>query len=456
MIIKKRVHFLAILNRFISLLLFIATLIFFIVRLLSYDISLSNRILYFQVPTLLIISLLAIGYIIYLTGAYFLTFVTIDEHCITLETSFMVKRTTIIPYQNIHLYTTKQSFFYRKLGIKRLMINSGSYNEKTEIDITLSQKVVEQIETKVCESCTQSDTKKDSLVIKNKWLLLYSILIPAKWLRPIGYTLSVLTIIAISLTHNKSFSIGIWVLLYAAAIFISIGINILFIFNKYYTFSLKKISNTLEISFGKTVKTSHFIDIDRINGILIKQDPLGKITKTYHPFLYIAGFKNTREELSLPLFPIAHKEYLNEILLRFLPNFQDTMQGNPPPAIAQKNYYLPPLIAYNLFALPLTIFAIIIGEFIPIFVYLFLLAALLLNCKNAFEETSYAQNDDFISATKGGLIKKSLLCKTNSIQSFRYTYAISKKKKEIAKVRLYIKSVKNKSFNLGFIQNLEE
>lgn len=453
---KKRGHFLAILNRIISLLIFEGILVFLIIKLLSYDINLTSRILYFQVPALFFISLITIGYTIYIVGNYFTTFVTIDDKCITLETSFLLKKTTIVPYQNIHLYTTKQSFIYKKLGIKRFLINSGSSNEKTEIDITLSQKDVEIIETKVCESCTQNNNSDDVLVIKNKWLFLYSILIPSKWLKPVGYTLSVLTLIAISLTNNQTFSIGTWALLYGIAILISIGLNILYMFNKYYSFSLKKISNTLLVAFGKAVKTNHFIDIERINGVLIKQDFIGKITKTYHPFLYIAGFKNTREELSLPLFPIAHKEYLNNLLQRFLPEFQDNLPINAPPHLAKKNYFLPPLLIYNLIAVPLTVFFIAVGQFVPIFVYLFLLVAIILDRKNAFEETSLSQNERLVSVTKGGLMKNHLLCRKTSIQSYKYTYAVSKKRRHLTKIRLYIKSVKHKSFNIHFIQGIED
>lgn len=450
---RHREHYISVLNKIISLLVFLATLIYFLIRILSYDISLNNRFLYFQLPFIILLSIITIASIINLLGNYFLTFVTIEDDYIKVENNFFIKNEIIIPFNNIHLYTTRQSIFLKPYKAKRLLLNSGSRNERAEIDITLKVNVINIIEEKInaahCDKKSSSEGACHRLT--NKWLLLYSILIPSKWIRPLGYTLSIITLIVITLVDNETLPFWLIVLSYIVSIIVSMGMNAVYIILKYYSFSLTKNDNCImSITYGKLLNIRHFVLRDKINGILFKHDILSQITKTCHPFLYVAGYKNKTEEVSLPLLPVLKNSNVDKLILNFFREFHIENKSVSPSPKTKPTYYFPYIVPYIIIALPLTVFFIIVGEFLAVPVFILLLSFLLLNSRLAYKNTLFTQNDSSIYAKRGGVISSGFLCKKKDIQSIVYKNTVFNKKKDIYKFKIFIKAIKKKAFAVGY------
>ncbi|MFW5780849.1 MAG: hypothetical protein ACOCWI_05305 [Bacillota bacterium] len=446
-----KAHPLQLISRIFSLAVFLFALIYFSIRIFSYDISLNNRFLYFQAPFLFIVSFAVLSYIIYLVGSYFTTKIKIEKDYIIYQNNFFIKKRIALSYENIHNYSIKCSLLHRLMGAKRLLINSGSHLEGAEIDITMKRRTISLIEKNI-NHCCQADKNGDkNLQIENKWLLLYSILIPSKWLKIVGYSLSALTVIALALTQNRELSYSLLILLYIGAILLSIIINSIFIINKFHNFNLQKISNTLVISYGFFNHVKRFVLNNKINGLLVKQNLLNKFTKTYHPFIYAAGYKNLNEEFSFPLFPIIHKKALSEVIKEFLPLFEIKEEKTPPPTKAAKYYLLYPLINYNLIALPLCLVFIWVGEYLAIPIYLFFNSVIFTDRQLAFKNSFICSNSSVFSAQRGGLMTKRLFCRVSSLQAIRHINSVFNEKKNIKKIKIFVKSVKNKAFSLGYM-----
>jgi uncharacterized membrane protein YdbT with pleckstrin-like domain len=450
-----RTHPLQLFNRVFSLALFLAALIYFSIRIFSYDISLNNRYLYFQAPIFMLLSVVTLSYIVYLIGSYLTTRITIEREYIIYESSFFIKKKVTLSYKNIHNYTVKRSIIHKTVGAKRLLINSGSHLESAEIDIIMDEKIVSLIVRNI-DRCNKScEKKQNSVQIENKWLLLFSILIPSKWLSFTGYALSILTVAALAINQNRDLSYTYLLLIYLGAVLLSIVINSVFILNKYYNFTLQRFSNTLAICHGFTSHINRFVLNDKINGVLIKQNFLNKLTRTYHPFIYAAGYKNINEEFSFPLFPITHKKAMQELIKDFLPNFFIEEKSSVPPEKAKKNYLVYPMVNYNLIALPICLLFFWVGEYLAIPVYLFFNSVLFTQRQLAYKNSYIFQEKDILIAQKGGLMTKKIYCRLSSLQAIRYKNTIYNQKKNIKKIKLFIKSVKNKAFSLGYLQDVD-
>ncbi|MDD4316767.1 MAG: PH domain-containing protein, partial [Clostridia bacterium] len=257
----KRQHFLSLLGNVLSLLVFLAALLFFLFKLLSYDISLSGRFLYFQIPALTLASVAALVYFIYTAGTLLSTKITADEHCLEVESRFLNLRKTVLSYKHVHMLICRQNLIERLFNVKRLQLNSGSRNAGAEIDITVDTGTAAMIESAVRAVHCKDDKPQKSLTLPAKWIALYSLLIPAKWLRPIGYTLSAAAII-VGLSV-RALPLASLIGLYALSVLVSIGVNALSAVLKYRNFNITGYDCALSITYGSFEKLGYFISKEK-------------------------------------------------------------------------------------------------------------------------------------------------------------------------------------------------
>lgn len=454
--VRIREHVASILNKIVSLFVFLGSLIYFLIKILAYDMSINNRVFYFQLPFLISLLFVVIVYIIHIVGSYFFTFISFEEDCIKMQNNFIIKNVVSLPYKNIHLLTEKQSVLLKFYRAKRIILNSGSRNENAELDITINEEFAKIIYKKIdTEDCSYDDNQK-LYRLPNKWLLLYSLLIPSKWIRPVSYTLSALTIVTAVIINNNAFPFWIIATIYLVAIVISIGLNTLYSVLKFFNFSISEHRKCLvKIVYGKLLKISHLIYKDKVNAVLVKYDILNQLTKTCRPFLFVAGYKDKNQQLALPLLPIAKVDKLNSILASFLSEFSVNIHATHPPKQAIKTYFLPHLLAFNILALPLLVFFVIIMEPLAIPIFLLGNTALLLNARLAYKDTFFSHYRNIVYAKKGGIFSSALLCKRKTIQAIKYIHTVFNRKKNIYKIKIYIKSVKKQPFPIGYVNKTD-
>lgn len=437
--IFKRQHFLRLLNSIFSLLLFLAAALYFLIKLLSYDISLSGRFLYFQIPVIVIFLFSSSVYLIYSVGTFLSTKIIIDENSVTVQSSFIYLRETVVAYTNAHMFTSGQSFLQKLFRVKRLRLNSGSRNTQAEIDITTDAHTVIMIENFIKSLHCDAEPKTE-MTVGNKWIALYSLLIPSKWLRPVGLTLSAVILIIGLIKRAPALPLAA---LYALSIVLSIAGSALFTLIKYRGFKLADYDCALMISYGKLEEHSHFVLKDRINGVIIHRHPLNILTRTCSAFLLLAGSKDTQESFSLPFLPITDEKGFSAALEDFLPGLSFKRTAHAPPPRAKKTFFIAKLLPINIVILPLTVFFIIIKEYIAILAYALIISFLILDISLSFRRSRFLADDKVIYCAKGGLFSKCLLCKKSSVQAVLLAHSVFNKKKNIAKPSFFIRSMKN-------------
>lgn len=438
--IVKRQHFLRLLNSIFSLLIFLAAALYFLIKLLSYDISLSNRFLYFQIPALVVFLFSAGLYLIYSVGTFLSTKIIIDENSITLSNNFIYLRKTVLAYTNAHMFTSGQSFLQRLFKVKRLRLSSGSRSSEAEIDITTDAHTVTMIENAIKSLHCDSDRPKAETVVGSKWIALYALLIPSKWLRPVGFTLSAVVIIIGFVKRAPSLPLA---KLYALSIALSIAGSALSALIKYRGFTLYDLDCALIISYGKLEKQSHFVLKDRINGIIVHRHPLNSLTKTCSAFLLLAGIKDTPESFSLPFLPITDGKRLNAAIDKFLPCLSVNAQAQKPPARSRKSYFTAKLLLLNAILVPITALFAVLKEYIVILAYALINVLLIIDISMSFHRSRFFADDKLIYCARGGLFSKSLLCKKSSLQAARFTHSKFNEKKGIAKPTFFVRSLDN-------------
>jgi len=446
-----RESFAAVFYKFLSAAAFLAALAYFAARILSYDISLTNRFLYFQLPLAFMLSGVMLLYIVFLLGSHYRKKIIVGLDSLTVESRFFITNSVMLPYRNVHFYTVKQSLLYKAVKAKRIIINSGSVNQKAEMDIIARREVIEEIENKIVRAhCGDGTYEQISFSLPNKSLLVNSVLMPARWIRPIGYALSLVTLVAlyfVDTLYNKLIAA-----LYVISIVLSIMLNALATWNKYHNFSLSKRGCVLKISYGKLVKSHHFALYDSINGMGLKQHLLNKITRTCTAFLYAPGHQGALSDLSIPLLPIAKIENAQKVIKEFLPDFESECKGFRPPPSARINYFSLPVFGFNLIAAPLMVFFAFYERLplaFPVFVLLNTLV--LLDCRLKYFNTSFYCGRNIVEAAAGGMFWRKLIAKKSSVQALCLTHTIFNKKKNLLKSKLYVKGVK-KAFKTGYLR----
>lgn len=449
---KIRNHFSTIFNKFFSMISFLAVLIYFSFQLFTDDIYLKNKIIFYQIPIFIALSAFIFFYILYLMGNYFFTFIEIKNDYIVLRNRFFSNRKIILPYANIHSFSYKIRIIDEFFDTRKIFIDSGSFNEKVEINITIKNKYAKILEEKI-DILMKRNSQEDSykkITITSKWLMFNALLLPAKWVRYISIILSIVTVIIITITNTSQLPLWIIILSYIASLAISILINTIYISIKYKSFSLINMGNYLLIKYGNIIKNTFYIPYEKINGILIKQSPIDKITKTFHPFLYIVGYKNTKEDFSLPLFPIANEKIMDRILYDFIPFGKEKIKKSSLVKNTKKFYFISPLLATNILFLPLVIIFSIYGEFLFVPILILANALIIKNSDMAYKNSIFEINDKIIYAKNGGLQTNEIICKKNSIQAIKLQNNIFNRKKNIAKIFIFIKSLKGKAFKINY------
>ena len=329
-----------------------------------------------------------------------------------------ITNSVMLPYRNVHFYTVKQSLLYKAVKAKRIIINSGSVNQKAEMDIIARREVIEEIENKIVRAhCGDGTYEQISFSLPNKSLLVNSVLMPARWIRPIGYALSLVTLVAlyfVDTLYNKLIAA-----LYVISIVLSIMLNALATWNKYHNFSLSKRGCVLKISYGKLVKSHHFALYDSINGMGLKQHLLNKITHTCTAFLYAPGHQGALSDLSIPLLPIAKIENAQKVIKEFLPDFESECKGFRPPPSARINYFSLTVFGFNLIAAPLMVFFAFYERLplaFPVFVLLNTLV--LLDCRLKYFNTSFYCGRNIVEAAAGGMFWRKLIAKKARFKRF--------------------------------------
>ncbi len=435
--IVKKQHFLWLLNNLFNLMIFLAAALYFLIKLLSHDISLSSRFLYFQIPALIVILAVAAGYLVCIVGTFFSTKIVASRNSIIVKSSFINRKETALAYTNAHMFISGQNILQRLFNVKRLRLSSGSRSLGAEIDITTDAHTVTMIENAIKAIHCAQDKPQADMTVNGKWIALYSLLIPSKWLRPVGFTLSIVIIIIGLLRRAPALPL---VGLYALAVAISIGGNALSALIKYDNFCIKDYDCALSISYGKLDKYSHFILKDRINGVIVNRHPLNALTKTCTAYLLVAGCKDTLENFSLPFLPIADADRLQVALKRFLPQLHTSKKKHTPPTRAKKTYFFRLLLPAAAL-LPPTIYFSFVGLYLAMPAYLLIIATVAADIFLSYRRSHFYCDSKVFCCAKGGLFSKSILCKTDSVQALRTTYSVFNEKKRIAKCRLFIRSL---------------
>lgn len=279
----------------------------------------------------------------------------LTENEIKCKRGVFFRKRSLLEYKKIHAINKKQNLIHRLFGIAVLTVDSGSANTSHQAEITIieKEKTVDALlrELNAMKEngvrTDEGDTEKEKVILSDKDSL-YSFTSKKKML----YTLinitstvfftaliAVLAIIVIGvckLVLQLDF-LGTWGQYFLYAILITVGAMLLFsvfsfigciiyYFVGYHNFTITKLENNIQISFGLLDKHTNTFSYDRIKAVKISQGiiqrMLGFATIKVEVIGYTinSGDDSKNADLGV-LVPFCKYEEIGEILGKVLPDY---------------------------------------------------------------------------------------------------------------------------------------
>ncbi|WP_141433276.1 PH domain-containing protein [Bacillus sp. 03113] len=205
---------------------------------------------------------------------------------------------------------------------------------------------------------------------------------------------------------------------------------------KYAQFTVKKVENEFIISRGLLEKRQLTIPLHRIQAIRISENLLRQPIGYASVFVESAGGSVKNQESSKILFlPIVKKSSIPQLLESFLPDYQLQPQISPAPKRALKRY----LFCSSLFAIPITLAAIIFFRPYGYFSLLFLLIVTIWSYFN-YKDAGWGLNEMQLTLRYRFLIKHTVMMQKNKIQSMEFQTGYFQNQRDLATIRAVVGS----------------
>ncbi len=265
-------------------------------------------VLPYALIALFIVSIITV---VYSTLYYQASGYSISNEEIKCQRGVIFKKTSIIKREKINAINTKQSLLARILGVKQILVDSGStntafraefaiYADNDEADLIYEKiKVLKdtKLDLEASDSNTQSiEEAQDfnySFTSKGKWFYAFANVVIGMI---VLFFFAVIGIIAFSIAMVMLDEGSWWIILVGIVLgwiglsaFVSF-ISVLTTFFMYHNFKIKKGKTSLEISHGLFTRVNNSLEYSKIRGVLIHQNIIARIFGYATIYLQMVGY----------------------------------------------------------------------------------------------------------------------------------------------------------------------
>lgn len=260
---------------------------------------------------LIALFLVSIVIIVYSILYYKASGYSISNEEIKCQRGVIFKKISIIKREKINAINTRQSLLCRILGVKQVLVDSGSTNTAFRAEFAIyadnneADLVYQQI--KILKDTKLDLESNDSTIqpIEEAQDFTYSFTSKGKWFYAFAnvvigmivlFFFAVIGIIALSIAMVMLDEGSWWIILIGIVLgwiglsaFVSF-ISVLSTFFMYHDFKIKKGKTSLEISHGLFTKVNNSLEYSKIRGVLIQQNIIARIFGYATIYLQMVGY----------------------------------------------------------------------------------------------------------------------------------------------------------------------
>lgn len=393
---------------------------------------------------------LAMGILSWLRFSY-----RLEEGELRIESGFFVKKKRYIPFERIQSLDFSEGIFQRPFGLVKVKVETAASSDPKSAEAVLTAiKKSEATAIQEVLAAAKSNGKIEMEEKINPSEIMYKItpfqlLLLGSTSGGAGVIISAVFAFVMQfddiIPYEKVYN-ELQVFIKSGVVFISIIVFLVFLLAwlmsivvsmfRYANFTVKKVGDDLIITRGLIEKRQMTIPLNRVQGIIIRENlirqPLG-----YGSVLIVsAGGSIEKEDSSkILLLPIMRKRDMPSILKSFLTDFHFTPEIAPAPKRALKRY----LFRSNI--LPVILIIVSLIFFLPWGYFSLLLLPLTLTWGYLkYKDAGWNLDQLQLTLTYRGLVKSTIFMKKNKIQALTIKKSFFQAKRSLATIDVFVKS----------------
>ncbi len=383
---------------------------------------------------------------------YLSTFYTLDEGQLIIESGVLTKKRIVIPFSTITTVDLSQNILFQILKVYKIKVDNSSQTNDTanQSKIVLTLKIDEAIRFKNVITnglVAQDQVGEDAEAIKAAPLDFIKLgLFQSKMV----YFFSVCAVIGpfvgiIAPKFQDVFKNVLIAGLIAGAIIFGYMLAVVFSLIKsvgtYYNFKVWSSGDSVKISYGLLNKKSFSLKKEKINGVILKQNLLMRITGLYTAEVIVIGYGDTKqgEAEQAIIFPIASYARLKSIINRLLPEYSFDYTLSKPNKTALKYFFVSfDFISALVLAFIAVPAALILQRYVVIVVAVagVILCLSVVSCLLKFANAGISVEVKNVVLSMGGFRKRIAVIRTDSIESVTARGSIFKRRKGFVSISL--------------------
>lgn len=384
---------------------------------------------------------------------YWTTYYTLTEEHLIIESGIFTKKRIEIPFSTITTVDFSQNILFQFFKVYRIKVDNASQTNEAlnRSSVNLALKMGDAIRFKQIitakgepdEQAQKSQQAEEATpkihanfsdfiklgLIQSKYVYIVSILAFSGPLWSIFFP-----------GMDTVFAGGLIVAAVFFVYLLSVGLSLAKTILTYYNFEIWTEEGNLKIQYGLLNKKSYSLAKDKINGILLKQNILMRLTRLYTAEIIVIGYGDQAEEGGTEkaiIFPIASYDKLKQIIGTILPEYNLEYEVCKPEPEALRYFFYSPEFVLAVILFAAAIIAAFISEIyliiIPAVILLALaIAAMIMKYSNA----GISVGSTNVILTSGAYHKRIAVIKTSSIESITASGSLLKRRNGCVSIKL--------------------
>ena len=381
---------------------------------------------------------------------YLSTFYTLEEGQLLIESGVLTKKRILIPFSTITTVDLSQNVLFQFFKVYKIKVDNSSQTNDTanQSKIVLTLKIDEALKFKNAITSGQSIEEQGGEETEAIKAVPLDFVKLGLFQSKIVYFFSTVAVIGpfggyIAPKFEDVFKNVLIVGLIAGAIIFGYMFAVVFSLIKsvatYYNFKVWASEDSVKISYGLLNKKSFSLKKEKINGIILKQNLLMRLTGLYTAEVIVIGYGDTNqgEAEQAIIFPIASYDKLKSIISRLLPEYSLEYTLCKPDRPALKYFFVSFDFIFSFVLVILAVSAAIILErYIVIAVAVVILCLSVANSLLRFANAGISVKVKNVVLSLGGFRKRIAIIRTDSIESATAKGSIFKRRKGFVSISL--------------------
>ncbi|MGL5151130.1 MAG: PH domain-containing protein [Clostridium sp.] len=391
----------------------------------------------------------------------------IDGEELVYNTGVINKKKIEIPFNKINTVDTRIGLLDRLFDICTVKVDSGATEDGQEIKLKITKLEAQDLKNAILVSKKEESEEEQEVTFERKELIKRTItfkelMIYALTKGKLAWAFGgffVITefiqqadeIFETSFLDSAVSSINFDKLLGQDKMLIILGLIGVFMFSylliclifivyesiRLYNFTLSSDGKNIYIKYGAITTKEYSIPIEKIHALKYKQGFLQQMLNVYNLEAVTIGYGDEQNEKAV-LFPIANNKFLEETIIKLLPQFEANIEMNKPPKRAISRF----IIKRNIVLLcPVTAFLIFNYKELNGYYFAGAVALIVINTILGFinyKNTSLGFNETTIVGSSGSVVKTTTIIKQSSVQSMEVKTGPFHKRKKVFDVQIGI------------------